>query len=209
MNLYDGLVRPLLFNVEAERAHGMTIRALKCGLFPHAERPDPRLAGSLLGLHFANPVGLAAGFDKNAEVPDAVLALGFGFAEVGTLTPRPQAGNPAPRVFRLAAERAIINRMGFNNTGFEPAFDKLRRRAHAGVVGVNVGANRDSAHRIDDYVAGVVRFSPVADYITINISSPNTPGLRELQGEAALGDLLAAVTAARDDAARRVPLLVK
>jgi dihydroorotate dehydrogenase len=157
------------------------------------------LRSTVAGLEFPSPVGLAAGFDKNAEVPEEMLGLGFGFVEVGTITPRPQAGNPKPRLFRLAEDRAVINRMGFNNEGQPSAFDRLRRCTHShGIIGVNIGANKDSADRIADYVAGVRAMSPVARYITINISSPNTPGLRQLQDEGALNALLSAIGEARD-----------
>jgi dihydroorotate dehydrogenase len=158
----------------------------------------PSLRTRVAGLNFPTPVGLAAGFDKDAEVPEAMLGLGFGFVEVGTVTPRPQQGNPRPRVFRLAADRAVINRLGFNNKGQAAAQEALQRRTRGhGVVGVNVGANKDSVDRIADYVAGVRAMSPLADYLTVNISSPNTPGLRGLQDEGALDELLAAVAEAR------------
>ncbi|HEX8222296.1 MAG TPA: quinone-dependent dihydroorotate dehydrogenase [Allosphingosinicella sp.] len=195
MALYP-LVRPLVFALDAERAHRLTIRALKAvpaGLPP---REDPQLAVRVAGLDFPNPVGLAAGFDKDAEVPAQMLGFGFGFVEVGTLTPRPQAGNERPRLFRLAGDRAVINRMGFNNGGFEAAKARLGRR-RSGLVGVNVGANKDSADRVADYVAGVREMAPFADYLTVNVSSPNTPGLRGLQDAGALAELLAAVGEAR------------
>jgi dihydroorotate dehydrogenase len=149
------------------------------------------------GLRFPNPVGLAAGFDKNAEVPDAMLGLGFGFAECGSITPRPQAGNPAPRLFRLAQDRAVINRMGFNNAGAAAAVARLQRRPRAGIVGINVGANKDSPDRIADYLVGIRAFAPLADYLTVNISSPNTPGLRDLQADGELAELLGAIAADR------------
>ena len=199
MSLYS-LIRPLLFKLDAERAHRATIDILKLrtgtGFTPE---PDwtPTLETTVAGLRFPNPIGLAAGFDKNAEVYGPMLNLGFGFVEVGTLTPRPQAGNPKPRMFRLEQDRAVINRLGFNNEGQEPALKRLRRQWGDGIVGVNVGANKDSADMIADYVAGVTAMSPVARYLTINISSPNTPGLRGLQDAGALDDLLAAVQAAR------------
>jgi dihydroorotate dehydrogenase len=194
------LVRPVLFAAtDAETAHRLTIRAL--GTLPHRPlpAPEPMLRMSLAGIEFPNPVGLAAGFDKNAEVPDAMLGFGFGFVEVGTLTPRPQAGNPKPRIFRLAEDRAVINRLGFNNAGQDAALARLRRRRRRGIVGVNIGANKDAADRIADYVAGTRAMAGVADYLTVNISSPNTPGLRALQDRAALADLLAGVMAARGD----------
>ena len=204
-----GLLRPLLFAIEPETAHRLTIRALAAGLFPRARPAGDRLSRRLLGLDFPNPLGLAAGFDKNAEVPDAALALGFGFAEVGTITPRPQPGNPRPRIFRLPADRAVINRLGFNNEGFDAAERRLNLRQRQGVIGVNIGANRDSVDRVADYADGVRRVSPLADYITVNVSSPNTPGLRDLQERSALAELLAAVTEARRGAARTVPILLK
>jgi len=226
-----GLALPFLRLLDAEDAHRATIAALK-RLPPRApEKDDPRLAVSAFGLDFPNPVGLAAGFDKNAEVPDAMLGFGFGFVEVGTLTPRPQPGNARPRAFRLVEDRGVVNRYGFNNDGHAPALERLTRRlarlaetkerrhygagpyrgAHdgAGVVGVNVGANKDSEDRIADYVAGVDAFAEAADYFTINVSSPNTPGLRDLQEPAALADLLARVIEARDAAPVRRPVLLK
>jgi len=196
MSLY-ALARPLLFALEPERAHHLAFAALKA-LPARPARHDERLAVEVAGLAFPSPIGLAAGLDKDALAPDAFLTLGFGFVEVGTLTPLPQAGNPRPRLFRLAEDAAIINRMGFNNRGQAAAFERLRARAgRPGIVGVNIGANKDAADRIADYAAGVARMAPVADYLTINISSPNTPGLRALQGEAALDSLLEAAMAKR------------
>ena len=198
-----------LRRLDPETAHRATIAALR--LLPKA-RPsidDPLLRTSAFGLNFGNPLGLAAGFDKNAEVFDAAPGLGFGFVEVGTLTPLPQPGNARPRVFRLLEDRAVINRYGFNNEGHAPALERLSRRAREGIVGVNVGANKDSADRIGDYVAGVKTFAEVADYLTINVSSPNTPGLRDLQEASALRELLARALEAREGAARRPPLLLK
>ncbi|MDT9599488.1 quinone-dependent dihydroorotate dehydrogenase [Sphingosinicella rhizophila] len=206
MALYP-LIRPLIFVLDAERAHRLTIRALK--LVPPGDppKPDRLLSIQVAGLHFPNPVGLAAGFDKDAEVPAQMLGLGFGFVEVGTLTPLPQAGNPRPRLFRLAEDRAVINRMGFNNRGMETARLRLAKRKSGGIVGVNIGANKDSVDRIADYVAGVRAMASVADYLTINISSPNTPGLRALQDKGALVELLEAVRAARGEA--DVPVFLK
>jgi dihydroorotate dehydrogenase len=192
------LISPFAFALDAERAHRATILGLK--LLPKRRpRPFPSsLTTSIAGLGFPSPVGLAAGFDKDAEVAQAMLGLGFGFVEVGTITPRPQAGNPKPRLFRLKEDRAVINRMGFNNRGQDDALERLRGRDRSlGVVGVNVGANKDSPDRIRDYVEGVVRMAPVADYLTVNISSPNTPGLRNLQAGGELVELLAAVKEAR------------
>ncbi len=195
MMLYR-LARPLVFALDAERAHRATIAALK--LAPR--RRQPRFAGSLrstvAGIDFPSPVGLAAGFDKDAQVAEQMLGAGFGFVEVGTLTPRAQAGNPRPRLFRLAKDEAVINRMGFNNGGQQAALERLRTPGR-GAIGVNVGANKDSADRVADYVAGVRAMAPVARYLTINISSPNTPGLRGLQDRGALDELLAAVREAR------------
>ena len=195
MRLYP-LIRPLAFRLDAERAHRVTIAALK--LMP-AHRP-PDLPASLrirvAGIDFPTPIGLGAGFDKDAEVAGQMLSLGFGFVEVGTLTPRPQEGNPKPRLFRLADDKAVINRMGFNNVGQPAAFARLRECMNMpSVIGVNVGANKDSTDRIADYVRGVRAMAPVASYLTINISSPNTPRLRGLQDEGALDELLAAVQA--------------
>lgn len=193
-------IRPLLFTLDAERAHRATIRALRLKPGSAAPASDPRLASTVAGLDFPNPVGLAAGFDKDAHVPDAMLALGFGFAEVGTITPFPQAGNPRPRLFRLVEDRAVINRMGFNNGGQAAAHERLlRRNARPGIVGVNIGANKDAADRIADYARGVTVMKGVARYLTVNISSPNTPGLRALQDKGALEELLGAVMTARGD----------
>jgi dihydroorotate dehydrogenase len=198
VSLYP-LFRPLAFALDAERAHRATIAALK--LLP-ARRPPAfpaSLRSTVAGLDFPTPVGLAAGFDKDAEVPEAMLGLGFGFVEVGTVTPRPQDGNPRPRLFRLVEDRAVINRMGFNNRCQLAAAERLRARRLGGVIGVNIGANKDSADRIADYVQGVRTMSSDADYIAINVSSPNTPGLRQLQDEGALNALLSAVGEARED----------
>ncbi len=205
------LVRPLAFAIDPERAHGLTITALKA--LPTRTPPPSfaRLATRVAGLDFANPVGLAAGFDKDAEVFGPMLGLGFGFVEVGTLTPEPQAGNAKPRVFRLVDDRGVINRLGFNNGGQRAALARLRDRS-AGIVGVNLGANKDTVDRIADYAAGVRAMAGVADYLTINISSPNTPGLRALQDEGALDALLGAVMDARGEATsgtRSPPVFLK
>ena len=197
MRLYP-LIRPLAFALDAETAHRLTIGALK--IVPPRRPPDfpASLKTRVAGLDFPTPVGLAAGFDKDAEVPEQMLSMGFGFVEVGTLTPRPQDGNPRPRLFRLSEDKAVINRMGFNNRGQLEAFQRLLDCTHMhGVIGVNVGANKDSKDRIADYAAGVRAMAPVAKYLTINISSPNTPGLRQLQDEGALKALLEAVNEAR------------
>jgi dihydroorotate dehydrogenase len=192
------LLRPLAFALDAERAHRWTIGALKTLPGGRPAAPDPALAVELAGITFPNPVGLAAGFDKDAEVWRQMLGLGFGFVEVGTLTPLPQTGNPKPRLFRLTEDEAVINRMGFNNRGQVAAAVRLARRdRQAGIVGVNIGANKDSADRIGDYAAGVRAMAGLADYLTVNISSPNTPGLRALQDKGALNALLAAVMEAR------------
>lgn len=191
------LLTPLLYRLEPERAHRLAIAALR--LSPvRAPPPAGPLAVRLAGIAFPNPLGIAAGFDKDAEVPDALLGLGFGFAEAGSITPLPQAGNPRPRLFRLAEDCAVINRMGFNNAGAEAAAARLRRRVgRRGVVGVNIGANKDSADRIADYATMARIMAPLASYLAVNVSSPNTPGLRALQDEAALGALLDAVAEAR------------
>jgi dihydroorotate dehydrogenase len=203
-----GFAAPLLRRLPAETAHRAAILGLRLAPTAAVGPADPALAVTVAGLVFPNPLGLAAGFDKNAEVPGAVLKLGFGFAEVGTLTPNPQPGNPRPRLFRLSEDEAVINRYGFNNEGYAAALARLRSRP-AGVVGVNVGANKDSTDRIADYVLGITTFAGVADYFTVNVSSPNTPGLRNLQGRAALDVLLARVSAARDETAPGKPVFLK
>lgn len=193
--------RPLLFALDAERAHGLTLGALaawaRMGAPFAAPLPDPRLAVRVAGLDFASPLGLAAGADKDAIAIDGWFGLGFGSVEIGTLTPRAQAGNPRPRIFRLANDRAIINRMGFSNGGLAAALPRIAAARRRGVLGINVGANKDSGDRIADYRAGVALAAPHADYVTINISSPNTPGLRDLQHGAALAELLEACIEAR------------
>jgi dihydroorotate dehydrogenase len=193
------LARPLLHALDPEDAHGMAIKMLKFAPLPPPPRDDKRLALRVFGLNVANPVGIAAGFDKNAEVPDALLRLGFGFVEVGTITPKPQPGNPRPRLFRLDADHGVINRLGFNSQGADAALRRLAARSNAGgVVGINVGANKDSADRVADYVQLIERFAAVASYVTVNISSPNTPGLRNLQEASMLDNLLARVVDARE-----------
>jgi len=197
MALYP-LVRPLAFALDAERAHRLTIRALKMLPAGQPAEADPALSIQVAGLDFPNAVGLAAGFDKDAEVFREMLGFGFGFVEIGTVTPVPQAGNPKPRLFRLAEDRAVINRMGFNNRGQAAALARLQKRSRrGGIVGVNIGANKDSPDRVADYAAGVRAMLGVADYLSVNISSPNTPGLRGLQDKGALDELLAAVIEAR------------
>lgn len=211
------LVWPLLRLMDAETAHGLAVRALKIGVVPPSRRVvDPVLQCEIWGLPFANPLGLAAGFDKNAEVVDAMLAQGFGLVEVGTVTPRPQAGNPRPRMFRLPADGAVINRLGFNNQGLDTVARRLAERRRfatqniqSGVVGANVGPNRDSADPAADCAAGVRVLAPLADYLVINVSSPNTPGLRDLQGRTALAALLNGAVRARAESGARPPLLVK
>jgi dihydroorotate dehydrogenase len=204
-----GFATSLLRLFDAEDAHRVTIAALKKLPLPAPTPDDSSLSVSAFGLDFPNPLGLAAGFDKNAEIPDAMFSLGFGFVEVGTLTPRAQPGNPRPRVFRLLPDRAVINRYGFNNDGHAPAHARLAARHAGGVVGVNIGANKDSSDRIADYVRGVETFADVASYLTINISSPNTPGLRDLQEPEALRELLARVLDARARARVSRPVLLK
>lgn len=207
MTFYD-LVKLLLFRVPAEKAHGIAVAVLKFGLLPSVHHRDDECLGvKLWGLDFSNPVGLAAGFDKNAEVPDAMLAQGFGFVESGTVTPKPQGGNPRPRLFRLEEDRAVINRLGFNNAGLEAYACRLQKRRildRGGIVGANIGANKDSTDPAADYVTCLKRLDGLADYFTVNISSPNTPGLRKLQGREALDDLLGRVMDLRT-----VPILVK
>jgi len=195
--------------MEPETAHRATLTALATGLAPKSGFASRKLAVTLCGLDLPNPLGMAAGFDKNAEVPGALLACGFGFIEVGTVTPRAQEGNPRPRLFRLPEAGGVINRMGFNNEGHDAVYERLARREKSGVVGVNIGANKDSADFVADYVKGVERFSDVADYLTANVSSPNTPGLRDLQADEALRRLLDAVLEARGRQARQVPVLLK
>jgi dihydroorotate dehydrogenase len=207
------LILPFLRCIDAERAHRLSIAALRRGLFlPATPVQDARLRQRLWGLTFPSPLGLAAGFDKNAEALDALFVLGFGFVEVGTVTLRPQAGNPRPRLFRLPADGAVINRMGFNSEGAEVVLHRLRlrrERAAAGIVGVNIGPNRDSTDPAGDCARLVALFAPVADYLVVNVSSPNTPGLRDLQRRDALTMLLDRVLAARAAANSGVPLLLK
>lgn len=195
--------------LDAETAHHLTIRMLQKGFGPNAMKETPRLATSVAGLSFPNPLGLAAGFDKNAEAPDALLEMGFGFVEVGAVTPRPQPGNPRPRVFRLRADAGVINRYGFNNDGLDAVAARLQVRARNGIVGVNLGANKDSDDRTEDYVKGVKALAGLVDFYTVNISSPNTPGLRALQDKAALRELMARVLAARQEAKVKTPVFLK
>jgi dihydroorotate dehydrogenase len=213
IGLLDRFAQPFLRFLDPEDAHRLAINGLKLAPLARAETDPPRLAVRAFGLNFRNPVGIAAGFDKNAEVPDSLLRMGFGFVETGTVTPRPQAGNARPRMFRLTADEAVINRLGFNNEGEAAVLARLAARAHkGGIVGVNIGANRDSADRVADYVRLIEAFAPVASYVTVNISSPNTPGLRDLQQGRALDDLLTRVIEARDRVVRNAgptPVLLK
>jgi dihydroorotate dehydrogenase len=203
------LVRPLLERVDAETAHDLTLKALKWLPVASPCASNPRLSASLFGLEFANPLGLAAGFDKNASVIDQVLSLGFGFTEVGTTTPEPQAGNPQPRLFRLAEDFGVINRMGFNNRGHSALHQALMNRSRGGIVGVNLGANKDAADRYADFAKGIETFAAIADYMTINVSSPNTPGLRGMQGRQELDRLLTLVNDTLTRISRRTPVLLK
>ncbi|MBL8773058.1 MAG: quinone-dependent dihydroorotate dehydrogenase [Phenylobacterium sp.] len=205
-----GFATRLMRSLDPEDAHGLAIRGLKAGLGPRAPADPPILATELAGLRLPNPIGLAPGFDKNAEVFGPMLAAGFGFVECGTVTPRPQVGNPRPRLFRLWQDRAVINRMGFNNEGLEAFAARLARRG-AGVVGANLGANKDSEDRLGDYTAGLRRLWGMASYFTINISSPNTPGLRALQTRAALDELLGRLIATADSLPQgvAVPMFLK
>ena len=196
---FDTLSLPLLRWLDPEDAHRLAIQGLR--LLPplRTRADDAKLAVRAFGLNFPNPIGMSAGFDKNAEVPDALLRLGFGFVEIGTVTPKPQSGNPRPRLFRLERDEAVINRLGFNNDGAEPVLRRLASRANlGGIIGVNVGANKDSPDRVADYVRLIETFAPVASYFTVNVSSPNTPGLRNLQQAHILDDLLAKVIDARE-----------
>jgi dihydroorotate dehydrogenase len=213
-NFY-ALIRPVLRWLPAEAARDLTLRAIELGLgrlmVERASRePDPPiLAQRLWGLDFPNPVGLAAGYDKDARVPEAMRRLGFGFVEIGTVTPRPQGGNPKPRVFRLEEDEAIVNRLGFNSEGLDIVVDRLARRSRTGIVGVNLGKNRDTADAVADYLEGIRRTEQFADYLVVNISSPNTPGLRDLQRRANLETLLRPLIRAREESGCQVPLLVK
>jgi dihydroorotate dehydrogenase len=204
--VYSTLARPLLFRLDPETTHQWAIKALRTVPLPPTAPDDPRLAVKSFGLDFPNPLGLAAGFDKNGDVAGEILRLGFGFTEIGTITPLPQQGNPRPRLFRLTADQAVINRLGFPSLGHSAVHARLCARAHRhGIVGANLGANKDSSDRVADYVSGIAAFADVADYFTINISSPNTPGLRDLQRADALDELLARVLAARDTQATTLP----
>jgi len=213
ISLFDRLSRPFLRALDPEDAHRLAIKALRYVPVAKAPADGDELSVRAFGLKFPNPIGLAAGFDKNAHVPDALLRLGFGFVEVGTITPRAQAGNPRPRLFRLASDHGVINRLGFNNEGAAAVHMRLAGRRNAeGIVGVNIGANRDSADRAEDYVRLIETFSAVASYFAVNVSSPNTPGLRDLQQAKVLDDLLARVIDARERVGQRAlptPILLK
>ena len=211
MQVPYGLVRPVLFSFDAERAHRLTLRLLQAMPSKRIGDDPPSLRTTVAGLRFANPVGIAAGFDKNAEALNPLLRMGFGFVEAGTVTPLPQPGNPKPRMFRLPEDEAVINRLGFNNAGLEQALDKFKERAWhrgpRGITGLNVGANKDSRDRIGDYALSVEHAAPFVDYLTINISSPNTPGLRALQSKDELSELLTRVIEARGH--RKTPIFLK
>jgi len=213
IRLFDRLAAPLLRALDPEQAHALALQALRLAPLRRPAPDDEKLAVAAFGLRFPNPVGLAAGFDKNAEVVDALLRLGFGFVEAGGVTPQPQPGNPRPRLFRLDADQAVINRLGLNSAGVEAVAARLAARARAGgIVGINIGANKDTVDRAADYVACIEALAAHVDFLTVNVSSPNTPGLRNLQQAAALDDLLARVVDARERAAEngaRRPLLLK
>lgn len=215
LNAYKAIVQKAFFALDAEKAHGLSIKFLQtgaaCVFKPHV---DARLQQSIAGLNFANPVGMAAGYDKNAEVPLEILKLGFGFTEVGTITPKPQSGNPKPRIFRLPSDEAVINRLGFNNKGHQAALSRLEDlKMNGQILGVNIGANKDSDDRTDDYVQGIEIFYRLASYFTANISSPNTLGLRDLQTKESLSELLSRCMTKRDELAKQhgklVPVFLK
>lgn len=211
---YETLALRALFAIDPERAHGLSIAALRSGVHPRVNNNQhSSLKVTLAGLDFPNPLGMAAGYDKNGEVPNPLLAMGFGHAEIGTITPKPQPGNPRPRIFRLVEDRAVINRFGFNSDGHNRVKQNLPdKRTRHGIIGVNLGANKTSEDFAADYVEGIHAFAAYADYFTVNISSPNTPGLRALQGEEFLPNLLKRVIEARDQAAmtgERIPVFLK
>ncbi|WP_273758050.1 MULTISPECIES: quinone-dependent dihydroorotate dehydrogenase [unclassified Bartonella] len=213
MSFFRCIGRSALFMLDPEHAHRLAIVGLKSGLSGCQKIVDKRLSVTIAGLKFKNFIGLAAGFDKNAEVVDGIFRLGFGFTEIGTVTPKPQIGNPKPRLFRLKEDEAIINRMGFNNDGHQVVYNRLRACKKTGVVGVNIGANKDTVDKIDDYTVGIARFYDVADYFTVNISSPNTPGLRDLQARDSLHLLLNAISKARKEQENKhgfsIPIFLK
>jgi dihydroorotate dehydrogenase len=207
---FSRLARPALFSLPPEQAHHISVRALASGLVPACGNAQfPGLKVTVAGLEFPNPLGIAAGYDKNAEVPGQLMRLGFGFAEIGTVTPRPQSGNPKPRVFRLKNQQAIINRLGFNNEGHKSVLQRLQKRRKDGILGVNIGANKDSSDFIADYVTGIETFAEYASYFTINISSPNTPGLRNLQAAEILKELLDRVFEACLVCGAKAPVFLK
>ncbi|USG60771.1 quinone-dependent dihydroorotate dehydrogenase [Sneathiella marina] len=214
MSLLYRLAKPLFFSLDAEDAHNLSIKALKSGLLPAVKsEPDPILQSNVFGLDFPTPIGLSAGYDKNAEVLDPLAQLGFGFIEAGSVTPFAQAGNPKPRIFRMRADNAIVNRLGFNNQGLDVAAANFSSRKSPGIVGANLGANKDSTDRMHDYVLGMQKLAPLADYVTVNISSPNTPGLRSLHGKEELEELLGRLHETRNDLVsgglRSFPILLK
>jgi dihydroorotate dehydrogenase len=213
IGFFDLFARPLLRALDPEQAHSLAIKALKLAPRGRPAEDDPRLAVHAFGLKFPNPVGIAAGFDKHGEVPDALLHLGFGSVEIGSVTPLPQPGNPKPRLFRLEPDQGVINRLGFNSEGEAAVLARLAARAdRGGIVGINLGANKESRDRGMDYVHLIERVAPVASYISVNISSPNTPKLRDLQHAAVLDDLLARIVEKRDlviDRAGPTPVLLK
>ena len=208
--LLANLTRDSLLKMDPETAHGATINALRLGLAPEQDYPDPpELKTTLAGLELKSPIGMAAGFDKNGEVPRPLALMGFGMVEIGTVTPRPQTGNPKPRLFRVGTAEGVINRMGFNNDGHDEVYRRLSGVRIPAALGVNIGANKDSADFTSDYARGVARFARIADYLTVNISSPNTPGLRDLQQEDSLKRLLYAVLTVRSKSPVRVPVFLK
>ena len=208
--LLANLTRDSLLKMDPETAHGATINALRLGLAPEQDYPDPpELKTTLAGLELKSPIGMAAGFDKNGEVPRPLALMGFGMVEIGTVTPRPQTGNPKPRLFRVGAAEGVINRMGFNNDGHDEVYRRLSGVRIPAALGVNIGANKDSADFTSDYARGVARFARIADYLTVNISSPNTPGLRDLQQEDSLKRLLYSVLTVRSKSPVRVPVFLK
>ncbi|WP_208435094.1 quinone-dependent dihydroorotate dehydrogenase [Bartonella phoceensis] len=213
MSFFRCIGRSALFMLDPEHAHRLAIIGLKSGLNSCQKVVDKRLCVTVAGLEFENFIGFAAGFDKNAEIVDAVFRLGFGFTEIGTVTPKPQAGNPKPRLFRLREDEAIINRMGFNNDGHQIVYDRLRTHKQPGIVGINIGANKDTVDKIEDYTAGIAYFYDVADYFTVNISSPNTPGLRNLQARDSLHLLINAISQVRNVQKKKhgfsVPIFLK
>jgi dihydroorotate dehydrogenase len=213
LSFYSSILRPILFSLDAELTHNMAIHALKLGLSQHLSKSiNPALKIKVWGLDFPTPIGIAAGFDKNADVFEALLNLGFGFVETGTVTPLAQRGNDKPRVFRLPEDKSIINRLGFNNRGLDPYTQKLKKWAELnapGIIGANIGKNKLSKDHISDFVKCVSNLSNFASYLVINVSSPNTPGLRDLQTRNDLKALLIAVTEARNTSSNSPPLLVK